>query len=210
MRLVSHVHFATGGEVNNNMANPVINERNFGENKYIVAKQGTAYMKGMQSNHVLANEKHFPGHGDTESDSHHALPMILGSRKRLDSLELYPFKELIKNDVGGVMVGHLFVPAIDTATNTATSISPIAVKKLLKDELGFEGLIVTDGLNMKGVANYAPSGEVAAKALAAGNELLLFVEDVPQSIFFIKDYISCGIISEEDLNNACRKILITK
>lgn len=209
-RLGIHVNFAPDVDVNNNMANPVINDRSFGENKYIVAKQGTAYMKGMQSNHVLATAKHFPGHGDTESDSHHALPMILGSRKRLDSLELYPFKELIKNDVGGVMVGHLFVPAIDTANNTATSISPIAVKKLLKDELGFEGLIVTDGLNMKGVANYAPSGEVAAKALAAGNELLLFVEDVPQSIFFIKDYISCGIISEEDLNNACRKILITK
>ena len=209
-RLGIHVNFAPDIDVNNNMANPVINDRSFGENKYIVAKHGTAYMKGMQNNHVMATAKHFPGHGDTESDSHHALPIITGNRKRLDSLELYPFRELIKNDVGSIMVGHLFVPAIDTTNNTATSISSVAVKQLLKDEMGFEGLVVTDGLNMKGVANYAPSGEVTAKALAAGNELLLFVEDVPQSIFWIKDYISCGLISEEDVNKACRKILITK
>jgi beta-glucosidase-like glycosyl hydrolase/CubicO group peptidase (beta-lactamase class C family) len=209
-RLGIHVNFAPDIDVNNNMANPVINDRSFGENKYIVAKHGTAYMKGMQNNHVMATAKHFPGHGDTESDSHHALPIITGNRKRLDSLELYPFRELIKNDVGSIMVGHLFVPAIDTTNNTATSISSVAVKQLLKDEMGFEGLVVTDGLNMKGVANYAPSGEVTAKALAAGNELLLFVEDVPQSIFWIKDYMGCGLISEEDVNKACRKILITK
>lgn len=209
-RLGIHVNFAPDIDVNNNPANPVINDRSFGENKYIVAKHGIAYMKGMQSNHVLATAKHFPGHGDTESDSHHALPFITGNRKRLDSLELYPFKELIKNNVGSVMVGHLFVPAIDTTTNRASSISPLAVKKLLKEELGFEGLVVTDGLNMKGVANYAASGEVSAKALAAGNELLLFVEDVPQSIFWIKEYLKNGLISENDINQACRKILITK
>jgi beta-glucosidase-like glycosyl hydrolase/CubicO group peptidase (beta-lactamase class C family) len=209
-RLGIHVNFAPDIDVNNNPANPVINDRSFGENKYIVAKHGIAYMKGLQSNHVLATAKHFPGHGDTESDSHHALPIINGNRKRLDSLELYPFKELIKNNVGSIMVGHLFVPAIDTNSNTASSISPITVKGLLKDEMGFQGLVVTDGLNMKGVANYAASGEVTAKALAAGNELLLFVEDVPQSIFWIKEYINCGLISEEDVNKACRKILITK
>ncbi len=209
-RLGIHVNFAPDIDVNNNPANPVINDRSFGENKYIVAKHGIAYMKGLQNNHVLATAKHFPGHGDTESDSHHALPVINGNRKRLDSLELYPFKELIKNNVGSIMVGHLFVPAIDTTNNTASSISPLAVTNLLKNERGFDGLVVTDGLNMKGVANYAASGEVSAKALAAGNELLLFVEDVPQSIFWIKEYISCGYISEEIVNRACKKILITK
>ncbi len=209
-RLGIHVNFAPDIDVNNNPANPVINDRSFGENKYIVAKHGIAYMKGLQSKHVLATAKHFPGHGDTESDSHHALPIINGNRKRLDSLELYPFKELIKNNVGSIMVGHLFVPAIDTANNTASSISPLAVKNLLKNELGFEGLVVTDGLNMKGVANYAASGEVTAKALAAGNELLLFVEDVPQSIFWIKEYIKNGLITETDVDKACKKILITK
>lgn len=210
IRLGIHVNFAPDVDINNNAANPVINDRSFGENKYIVARHGIAYATGMQQLHVLATAKHFPGHGDTESDSHHALPVINASRKRLDSLELYPFKELIKNDVGGVMVGHLFVPAIDTNNNTASSISPIAIKKLLREELGFEGLIVTDGLNMKGVANYAAPGEVSAKALAAGNELLLFVEDVPQSIFWIKEYMKNGLINEEDINMACKKILITK
>jgi beta-N-acetylhexosaminidase len=209
-RLGIHVNFAPDIDINNNPANPVINDRSFGENKYVVARHGIAYTKGLQSMHVLATAKHFPGHGDTESDSHLALPIINATRKRLDSLELYPFKELIKNDVGGVMVGHLFVPAIDTGNNIATSISPLAIKKLLRDELNFEGLIVSDGLNMKGVANYAASGEVSAKALAAGNELLLFVEDVPQSIFWIKEYMNKGLISEADVNNACRKILITK
>jgi len=189
-RLGIHVNFAPDIDVNNNPANPVINDRSFGENKYIVAKHGIAYMKGLQNNHVLATAKHFPGHGDTESDSHHALPVINGNRKRLDSLELYPFKELIKNNVGSIMVGHLFVPAIDTTNNTASSISPLAVTNLLKNEMGFDGLVVT--------------------ALAAGNELLLFVEDVPQSIFWIKEYISCGYISEEIVNRACKKILITK
>ncbi len=209
-RIGIQVNFAPDIDINNNPANPVINDRSFGENKFIVAKHGIAYTKGMQEQHVLATAKHFPGHGDTESDSHAALPIIPFNRKRLDSLELYPFRELVKNHVGSVMVGHLFVPAIDTTTNTATSISPLAIKKLLKDELNFDGLVVTDGLNMKGVANYAAPGEVSAKALAAGSDLLLFVEDVQQSIFWIKEYMKNGLISEEDVNNACRKILITK
>ena len=108
------------------------------------------------------------------------------------------------------MVGHLFVPAIDTNANRAASISPIIVKELLQKELGFEGLVVSDGLNMKGVANYASAGEVSAKALMAGVELLLFVEDVPKSIVWIKEYMKKGLITQEQLNNACRKILITK
>ncbi len=209
-RLGIHLNYAPDVDVNNNAANPVINDRSFGENKYTVAKHGIAYTKGLQEQHVVACAKHFPGHGDTESDSHFALPVINASRKRLDSLELYPFKELIKNGVGSIMVAHLFVPAIDTNTNTATSISPIAVKQFLKKEMGFEGLVITDGLNMQGVSNYAAVGEVSAKALAAGNDLLLFVENVPQGIFWVKEYIKKGLISADDLNKACRKILITK
>lgn len=209
-RMGIQLNFAPDVDINNNPANPVINDRSFGENKEIVAKHGIAYMKGLQENRVLACAKHFPGHGDTESDSHHALPMINASRNRLDSLELYPFKELINNKVGAVMVGHLYVPAIDTGTNIATSISPVAIKNLLKNELGFIGLTISDGLNMKGVANYASSGEVTAKALAAGNELLLFVEDVPGSINWIKEYLKTGQIKIDDIDNACRKILIVK
>ncbi|MBC7382172.1 MAG: serine hydrolase [Bacteroidia bacterium] len=209
-RLGIHLNFAPDIDVNSNPANPVINDRSFGENKYIVARHGVAFAKGMQEQHVMACAKHFPGHGDTESDSHFALPVINATSKRLDSLELYPFKELIKNDVGAIMVAHLYVPSIDTTANRATSISPLAVKTFLKKELAFGGLVVTDGLNMKGVANYAAPGEVSAKALAAGNDLLLFVEDIPQSIFWIKEYIIKGLITEDDVNKACRKILIAK
>ncbi len=209
-RLGIQLNFAPDIDVNNNAANPVINDRSFGENKYTVAKHGIAYTKGMQEQKVIACAKHFPGHGDTESDSHLALPIIYANSKRLDSLELYPFKELIKNDVAAIMVAHLFVPAIDTSANTATSISPVAVKLLLKEKLGFKGLVITDGLNMHGVADFAAPGEVGAKALAAGNDLLLFVENVPQSIIWVNEYIKYGLISRDEVNNACRKILIAK
>ncbi len=209
-RLGIQINFAPDIDVNNNPANPVINDRSFGENKYIVAKHGIAYAKGMQERRVMAVAKHFPGHGDTESDSHLALPIIHATRKRLDSLELYPFKELIKNDVGGIMVGHLFVPAIDTNMNIATSISPLAIKGLLKRDLKFEGIVVSDALNMKGVADYCAPGEVAARALLAGNDLLLFVENVEQSIYWIKEYMNFGFITPEEINAACRKILILK
>jgi beta-glucosidase-like glycosyl hydrolase/CubicO group peptidase (beta-lactamase class C family) len=209
-RLGIHINYAPDVDINNNAANPVINDRSFGENKETVAKLGWAYAKGLQEQHILATAKHFPGHGDTETDSHHSLPVINANRKRLDSLELYPFQKLIDNGVGGVMVGHLFVPAIDTNANRATSISPSAIQGLLKNEMGFTGLVVSDGLNMKGVSNYAAPGEVCAKALQAGVDLLLFVEDVPQGIFWIKDYIKKGLISQEQLNHSCRKILITK
>ncbi len=209
-RMGIQLNFSPDIDVNNNPSNPVINDRSFGESKEIVAKHGVAYAKGLQENRILACAKHFPGHGDTESDSHHALPIINANRKRLDSLELYPFRILVQNKVGAVMVGHLFVPAIDSNANTATSISKIAIKSLLKDELGFDGLVVSDGLNMKGVANYASSGEVTAKALAAGNDLLLFVEDVPNSIFWIKEYLKSGQIEQKDIDNACKKILLVK
>lgn len=209
-RIGIQLNFAPDVDINNNALNPVINDRSFGENKYTVAKHGLAYARGLQELRIMPTAKHFPGHGDTESDSHHSLPMINANTNRLDSLELYPFKELINNGVLGVMVGHLFVPSIDTTNNTASSISVKAVTELLKNKLGFEGLVVSDGLNMKGVANYAAPGEVCAKALAAGVDLLLFVEDVPQSLYWIKDYISRGLISKERLDEACRKILKTK
>lgn len=209
-RMGIHMNYAPDVDINNNASNPVINDRSFGENRETVAKHGWAYARGLQEQHVMATAKHFPGHGDTETDSHHALPTIYATKNRLDSLELYPFKEVINRGIGGVMVGHLFVPAMDTNANRAASISPILIKDLLQKELGFNGLVVSDGLNMKGVANYAAPGEVSAKALMAGVELLLFVEDVPKSIFWIKEYMKKGLISQEQLNNACRKILITK
>lgn len=209
-RMGIHFNFAPDVDVNNNMANPVINDRSFGENKYIVAKNGIAYMQGMQSENILASAKHFPGHGDTENDSHYGLPVIKGSRKRLDSLELYPFKELINSGLTAMMTAHLSVPSLDTTSNLAASISAPIITGLLRNEMGFEGLVITDALNMKGVSGFYMPGEVAAKAFAAGNDILLFVEDVPMSIAVIKDYIKRGIISWKQVEQSCKKILLAK
>jgi beta-N-acetylhexosaminidase len=209
-RMGIHINFAPDVDVNNNPNNPVINDRSFGENKYWVARLGWQYAKGMQDQGVLACAKHFPGHGDTETDSHFSLPIVKGDRKRLDSLELYPFKELINNNIMGVMTAHLSVPALDTLPNSASSLSRPIVTGLLKNELGFKGLIVTDALNMKGVTDYYGPGEVTAKALAAGNDLLEFVEDVTQSISMIKLYMARGEISAEQLEHSCKKILMAK
>ncbi len=209
-RMGIHFNFAPDVDVNNNMSNPVINDRSFGENKYIVAKNGIAYMQGMQSENILASAKHFPGHGDTENDSHFGLPVIRGSRKRLDSLELYPFKELINHDVAAIMSAHLSIPALDSTPNLASSISPAIIKDLLRKQMGFEGIVITDALNMKGVSNFYAPGEVAAKALLAGNDILLFVEDVPLSIAIIKDYIKSGLLTWEQVEQSCKKVLTAK
>jgi beta-N-acetylhexosaminidase len=209
-RIGIHINFAPDVDVNNNPNNPVINDRSFGENKYWVAKLGWQYAKGMQDEGVIACAKHFPGHGDTETDSHYSLPVVKGTRERLDSLELYPFKELIENGVMSVMTAHLSVPALDTMPNAASSLSKPIVTGLLKEEMRFKGLVVTDALNMKGVTDFYSPGEVTAKALAAGNELLEFVEDVPQSIGMIKLYMARGEITSEQIEKSCKKILLAK
>jgi beta-N-acetylhexosaminidase len=209
-RMGIHINFAPVLDVNNNPNNPVINDRSFGENKFWVAKLGIQYAKGMQAQQVLACAKHFPGHGDTETDSHFSLPVVKGDRKRLDSLELYPFKELIKNDIMSVMTAHLNVPALDTTANTPASLSKPIVTGLLKEEMGFTGLVVTDALNMKGVTDFYKPGEVTAKALAAGNDLMEFVEDVNQSVSMIKQYLDSGLITQEQIERSCKKILMAK
>lgn len=209
-RIGINFNFAPDVDINNNMNNPVINDRSYGESKYIVAKNGIAYMHGMQSANIIASAKHFPGHGDTETDSHFGLPVIKGNRKRLDSLELYPFQQLIDNGVTAIMSAHLSVPALDSTTNLASSISPKIITDLLRKEMGFEGLIITDALNMKGVSSFYEPGEVAAKAFAAGNDILLLVEDVPLSIAVIKDYLKRGLITPAQLEHSCKKILLAK
>jgi len=188
-RMGIHVNFAPDIDVNNNASNPVINMRSFGENKYKVAAKGIAYMKGMQDNKVMGTGKHFPGHGDTDSDSHKTLPTINHSRERLDSLELYPFRELINAGLTGAMVAHLNVTALDDSKKPSTLSSKI-ITDLLKTEMGFKGLIFTDALNMKGVANFASTGMVDAKALIAGNDVLLFSENVAAGIVEIKKAIA--------------------
>jgi beta-N-acetylhexosaminidase len=209
-RLGIHVNFAPVVDVNNNINNPVINNRSFGENKYNVAEKGIAYMRGMQDFGVLANAKHFPGHGDTDTDSHYALPVVNHSRERLDTLEIYPFKELIKNGLGSVMVAHMHIPSLDNTPKIASTLSKPIVTDLLQKELGFKGLIFTDALNMKGVSSYHKPGEVDLKALLAGNDVLLFAENVPKAIYLIKEAIENGDFSEDEIDRRCLKILKAK
>ena len=209
-RVGAQVNFAPVIDINNNPANPVIGSRSFGENKFNVALKGEHYMSGLQDNGILATGKHFPGHGDTDTDSHKALPIINHSRERLDNVELYPFRWLFNAGLGGVMVAHIHIPALDTAKNIATTLSKKVSTDLLKNELGFKGLAFTDALNMKGVSNYFKPGEVDLKALMAGNDVLLFPKNVGLGVAKIKEAIENKALSIEVLDNKVRKILATK
>ncbi|WNB17401.1 glycoside hydrolase family 3 N-terminal domain-containing protein [Marivirga arenosa] len=205
-----HVNFAPVVDVNNNIKNPVIGYRSFGEDKENVAQKGVAYMKGMQNNGLLANAKHFPGHGDTDSDSHMTLPVIRHSKERLDEIELYPFKKLIENNVNSMMVAHLHIPAYDNTPNKATTLSKNVVTDLLKTKLGFDGLIFTDALNMKGVSNFYEPGETDLLAFKAGNDVLLFPMNVPNAVKMIKTAIKNKEITEDRLEESVKKILNAK
>ncbi|MEQ9442529.1 MAG: glycoside hydrolase family 3 N-terminal domain-containing protein [Cyclobacteriaceae bacterium] len=205
-----HINFAPVVDVNNNPANPVINFRSFGEDKNNVARKGIAYMRGMQDEHILTTAKHFPGHGDTGTDSHYALPQINHSRSRLDSLELFPFRKMIEAGVGGVMVAHLNIPALDPTKGRPSTLSKPIITSLLKDTLGFEGLIVTDAMNMKGVTAGNQPGVVDKDAIMAGNDMLEFTEDVPRAIAEIRKAIEQGLITQEEIDERCRKVLAIK
>lgn len=216
-RLGVHVNFAPVVDVNVNPSNPVINDRSFGENKYNVAEKGIAYMRGMETNGLIACAKHFPGHGDTDADSHYTLPVINHDRTRLNEVELYPFKRLIENGVGSMMIAHLAVPTLDAQPISATSsmtmpttLSKKVVTDLLKNEMGYQGLIFTDALNMQGVAKFFGPGEVDAKALLAGNDILLFSGSVSKAIHEINKAIAAGLITQDEIDNRVRKVLAAK
>ncbi len=209
-RMGIHVNFAPVADVNNNPNNPVIGMRSFGEDKHNVARKAYMYMKGLQDEKVMANAKHFPGHGDTDSDSHTTLPLINHSKTRLDTLELYPFRYLIDRGLASMMVAHLNIPKLDSTENLASTLSPKVVNQLLKEELGFKGLIFTDALSMKGVTKFFEPGEVDVKALLAGNDVLLFSENVPRAMKEISKAIEKGEISREEIEERCKKILRAK
>ena len=204
------VNFAPVVDVNNNPNNPIINDRSFGEDKYKVALFGTQYMKGLQDGGVLACAKHFPGHGDVTVDSHLDLPVINKSIEQLDTLELYPFKEIFKEGVGSVMVAHLSIPAIDSTANRATSVSANNVTGLLKNTIGFKGITFTDALNMQGVAKYFPGGSIGVQALIAGDDILVLPEDVGQTLDSIRSAIQKEQLSMHDIDGRCRKVLVAK
>lgn len=209
-RLGIHLNFAPVVDININPENPIIGNRSFGENRENVTQKALAFVKGMQSQNVLSNAKHFPGHGDTASDSHKSLPILDFDFKRLDSIELYPYKELINNKLTSVMVAHLSVNGLEENKDCPTSLSYTVISKLLKENLHFEGLILTDALNMKGVSNYAELGDINLEALLAGNDMLLIPVDVPRAIDTIKVALSENLITEERINYSVRKILKAK
>ena len=209
-RIGVHINYAPTVDINSNPRNPVIGYRSFGEDKFKVARFGVAYAKGMQQAGIMASAKHFPGHGDTEVDSHVDLPVIRKSRAQLDSLELYPFKKLIEAGVGSVMSGHLYIPAIDKRPNRATSLSKKNVTDLLKDDLGFTGLAITDALEMKGVTKFFPSGEAAVQSLLAGNDMLCLPDDVPAALAAIKKAIREKHLKWVDIDDKVKKVLRAK
>ena len=202
-----HINYAPVVDINVNPKNPVIHARSFGENRDKVTAFGRAYMKGMQDGGIIACSKHFPGHGDTEVDSHKGLPVLPFSRERLDSLELYPFRDQIKHGVEMVMMGHLHIPALDSAVS---SISYPIVTGLLRQELGFEGIIVTDALTMKGVSENMESAEIALAAYKAGVDILLKPGDIIASIDRLEAAMNSGECDIEELDERVRKTLRMK
>ena len=209
-RLGIQFMFAPVVDINTNPNNPIIGNRSFGENKENVAQKAVALLRGLQNNQVYATAKHFPGHGDTETDSHKALPHIDFDKKRLDQIELYPYKKLIAEDLASVMVAHLDVPALESKAGVPTSLSFNTITNVLKNELKFNGLIFTDALNMKGVANYKSPGEVDLAAFLAGNDVLLFSENVPLAIEKFNEAYENKEFTDERLSQSVKKILLYK
>ncbi len=209
-RLGVHINFAPDVDINTNPLNPIIGNRSFGEDMNNVTDKAGAFMNGMQSTGTLACAKHFPGHGDTDTDSHKTLPTVDFSAKRIDSVELYPYKNLIDKGMASVMVAHLNIPSLEPRAGYPTSISEKVVTDLLKSRLGFNGLIFTDALNMKGASNFSAPGEIDLQAFKAGNDVLLISEDVPKSIAKIEAAIATGEITQERLEHSVKKILMSK
>lgn len=205
-----HINFAPVVDINTNPKNPIIGNRSFGEDRENVTKKSIAFVEGMQSVGVLANAKHFPGHGDTASDSHKTLPVVNFDIQRLDSIEMYPYQQLVKSNLASVMVAHLDVPALKTEKGKPTSISKKVITGLLKKKIGFKGLVFTDALNMSGVANYTSAENVSLEAFKAGNDMLLIPVDVEKGITKIHKAITDSLISEKRLDSSVVKILQAK
>jgi beta-N-acetylhexosaminidase len=209
-RMGFNMNMAPVADVNCNPKNPVINYRSFGEDRKNVALKSIAYYMGMHDAEVIAVAKHFPGHGNTDTDSHYQLPIIKDSYAEIDSIHLYPFKELIKYGIPAIMNAHLYVHALDSTPELASSLSPAIISSLLIEKLGYKGLIMTDALGMKGVANHFAPGEIEVRALQAGNDILLMPQKPQVAIDAIIKAIKSGQVSEELINSKCRKVLKMK
>jgi len=209
-RLGVHINFAPVTDINTNPKNPIIGSRSFGEDKLNVTKKSLAYLKGMQSQGIMGSAKHFPGHGDTSSDSHKTLPIINFSSKRINDIELYPYKELIKNNLSGVMVAHMEVPSLERSPRLPSTLSKNIVTKILKKKLKFEGLVITDAMDMKGVVDFNKDQSADVSALLAGNDVLLMPDNLDQSTISIKKALNKGKLTEKRLAISVKKILMAK
>ncbi|WP_028296352.1 glycoside hydrolase family 3 protein [Olivibacter sitiensis] len=210
LRLGINFNFAPVVDVNNNPNNPVINFRSFGEDAPNVARKGEAYMLGMVNGGLLTTLKHFPGHGDTDVDSHHDLPVLPFSKQRLDSLEMYPFKQMIYAGTPGIMVAHMNIPSLDSTEHLPSSLSKSIISDLLKMDLGFRGLAVTDAMNMKGVVKFFPDGEADVLAFIAGNDLLELSENSKRAIKMVEKAIKKKRLDRDDLDRRVKKVLAAK
>ncbi|OEY72460.1 glycoside hydrolase family 3 N-terminal domain-containing protein [Salegentibacter salarius] len=209
-RLGVHINFAPVVDINTNPENPIIGNRSFGENKINVAEKSLAFMRGMHREGVLSSAKHFPGHGDTDADSHKTLPTIPFSKERLEDLELYPYYPLITHGLSSVMVAHLNVPALQENRNTPTSLSKAVITDLLKSKMNFKGLVFTDALNMKGLTNNTEPGDAELRAFLAGNDMLLMPEKVEVASEVLVNAFKNEIISPSRLAHSVKKILQAK
>lgn len=209
-RIGAHFNFVPVLDINTNPKNPIIGHRSFGENKVNVTEHAIAIMDGIQSEGVFCTGKHFPGHGDTSTDSHYALPLVNFSKDRLEKVELYPYKRMFDEGLVSVMVAHLNIPSIEPRDNFPTSVSYNVVTNLLQDELGFDGLIFTDALNMKAASKFMKPGDIDLEAFMAGNDILLFAENVPLAYQKIAEAYNNGLITEERLAKSVKKILAHK
>lgn len=205
-----NINFAPCVDVNVDYQNPVINMRSYGEDKIKVASKAIMYMKGMQDVGLITCAKHFPGHGDTHVDSHYDLPRIDKTVAELHNVELYPFKKMIEGNVDSIMTAHLEVPALENQPKLPSSLSYSIVTDLLRKEMGFKGLIITDALIMQGVSKFYEPGEIELKALLAGNDLLLCPTNVPKAVKFIKEALAAGTLSIKELDAHVLRILEAK
>lgn len=210
LRMGMHFNFAPVVDINNNPKNPVIGFRSFGDNKENVTLKSKAYMDGMVDGGIIASLKHFPGHGDTDVDSHYDLPQLNFTKQRLEELELYPFKELINAGAPAVMVAHMHIPALDNTPNMPSSISRKVVTDLLRKELGFKGLTVTDAMDMKGVKKFFPNGEADVMAIEAGHDLLEVSENSGRAIDLVEKAIKSGRIKQDEIDARVKRVLASK
>jgi len=197
-------------DINTEPQNPIIGIRSFGESRDLVTKKCVAYMKGLQENGILAIAKHYPGHGNTRIDSHIAMPILSVSRQQLDSMELYPFRKLAAEGIGGIMTAHLRVPALDTKNESPSSLSESAVEGVIRKEWNFQGLVITDAMNMGGVTGFGEPGKNEVLALKAGNDVIEFPVDGALTLKAVKEAILVNELTWDEINNKCRRVLAAK